>query len=410
MKRIVLLGSTGSIGVNTLKVVEEHRDRFEVVGLAAGRRADLLAEQARAFRPRAVALQDPGQLDQLRARLDGTGTEILSGDDGVARLAGLDGVDLVVVAITGAAALRPALEAISRGRSIGLANKETLVMAGELVTRLARSHGARLIPIDSEHSAIFQCLQGHAESQIRRIHLTTSGGPLKDVPIGRFPSLSKQEIMNHPRWRMGPKITVDSATMMNKALEVIEARWLFDVPVERIEVVVHPEAIVHSMVEFIDGSWLAQLAVTDMRIPIQYALTYPERLACSLPGLDLVALRQLTFEAPDRAKFPCLGFGTAAARAGGTMPAVLNAANEVCVAAFLDDALPFPQIPVILEKLLSRHRAVAQPGLEEILQADAWAREQVTQSLPQSVRRTEGVPGTTYRGGIRYDVPGVEQP
>jgi len=376
MKRVVILGSTGSIGVNALKVVQEHSAEFEVVGLSAGRQVDLLAEQARAFRPKVVAIQDAALAGRLQGLLNGARPQILAGEQGVEELAALEGVDQVIVAITGAAGLKPTLAAIEKGRSIGLANKETLVMAGELVMGRARERGAAILPIDSEHSAIFQCLQGHAGSQIRRILLTTSGGPLRKVPLGEFGRLTKQQVMDHPRWKMGPKITVDSATMMNKALEVIEACSLFGVSVDQVEVVVHPEAIVHSMVEFIDGSVMAQLAVTDMRIPIQYALSYPDRLASSLPALDLVSIQQLTFEAPDRAKFPCLELGYVAARAGGTLPAVLNAANEVCVAAFLRDDLPFTRLAPLIEQVVRRHRPVAHPTLEQILEADTWAREE----------------------------------
>jgi 1-deoxy-D-xylulose-5-phosphate reductoisomerase len=339
---------------------------------------ELLAEQVRQFRPRAVALRDASRAAELRRSLNGSRVEILAGEDGVAALAALEGVDRVVVAIAGAAALKPTLQAIARGRTVGLASKETLVMAGELVQREAARCRAVLIPIDSEHSAIFQCLKGHSADEIRRVLLTTSGGPLRTVPLERFSGLAKAQIMDHPRWKMGPKITVDSATMMNKALEVIEARWFFNLPVEQVEVVVHPEAIVHSMVEFLDGSVLAQLGVTDMRIPIQYALSYPKRMTSSLPPLDLVALRQLTFEAPDRSKFPCLKFGYEAARQGGTAPAVLNAANEACVRSFLGDALPFTRIPSVIEEILSHHRRIDHPSLEQILEADAWAREQVS--------------------------------
>ena len=376
MKRVVILGSTGSIGVNALKVVQEHESEFEVVGLAAGRRVDLLAEQVRAFRPKAVAIQDRSLAGRLEGMLNGMRPRILAGEQGVEELAAMEGVDQVIVAITGAAGLRPTLAAIERGRAIGLANKETLVMAGELVMRRARERGSVIVPIDSEHSAVFQCLKGHADGDVRKILLTTSGGPLRKVPLGEFGRLTKAQVMDHPRWKMGPKITVDSATMMNKALEVIEAQALFGVPVERVEVVVHPEAIVHSMVEFIDGAVLAQLAVTDMRIPIQYALSYPDRLACSLPALDLVALKQLTFEAPDTSKFPCLELGYAAARAGGTLPAVLNAANEACVAAFLRDDLPFTRVALLIEQVMRRHRPVADPTLQQILEADTWAREE----------------------------------
>ncbi len=388
MKRVVVLGSTGSIGVNALKVIQEHSQEFEVVGLAAGRQVDRLAEQARMFRPKVVAVQDASLAGRLQGMLNGARPKILAGEQGVAELAGMEGVDQVIVAITGAVALRPTLAAIERGRVIGLANKETLVMAGELVTRKARERGATILPIDSEHSAIFQCLRAgecaeapgaasSSRSQVRKILLTTSGGPLRKIPLEEFGRLTKAQVMNHPRWKMGPKITVDSATMMNKALEVIEARALFGLPESQVEVVVHPEAIVHSLVEFIDGSVLAQLAVTDMRIPIQYALSYPGRLPSSLPALDLVALKSLTFESPDVLKFPCLELGRVAARAGGTLPAVLNAANEACVEAFLRDELPFTRVAPVIEKVLRKHRPVQNPDLEQIFEADSWAREQV---------------------------------
>ena len=381
MKRIVVLGSTGSIGINTLKVVRDHPGDFQVVGLAAQRNIEQLAQQVSDFRPQQVALGDSSRLKEFRSLLNGQKPEILTGESGVMELAAMGDADSIVVAITGAAALKPTLNALRKGRAIGLANKETLVMAGALVMAEAQRHKSQIVPIDSEHSAIFQCLQGHSRQEVRRILLTTSGGPLKDVPLKSFGSLSKAQIMNHPRWKMGPKITVDSATMMNKALEVIEATALFDLSVDQIEVVVHPEAIIHSMVEFIDGSILAQMGVTDMRLPIQYALTYPQRLSCSLPALDLVALGRMTFEAPQRAKFPCLDFGYRAAQAGGTMPAVLNAANEACVAGFLNEAVPFLEIPSIIESVLSRHRAVPAPTLEDILQADAWAQEQVRERI-----------------------------
>ena len=397
-KRIVVLGSTGSIGVNTLKVALEHAGEFEVVGLAAGRQVELLADQVRAFKPKAVAIRDASLAGKLQRMLNGVRPKLLAGEEGVAELAAMEGVDQVIVAITGAAALRPTLAAIERGRVIGLANKETLVMAGELVMGQAKRHGATVLPIDSEHSAIFQCLQGQlrgecaeapgaassSRSQIRKILLTTSGGPLRTVPLPEFPRLTKSQVMNHPRWKMGPKITVDSATMMNKALEVIEVRSLFGLPVDRVEVLVHPEAIVHSLVEFIDGSVLAQLAVTDMRIPIQYALSYPGRLSSSLPALDLVALKQLSFESPDRRKFPCLDLGYEAARAGGTLPAALNAANEACVAAFLADRLPFTRIAPVIEQVLRRHRPSANPTLDQVLQADAWARDEATAVIAKS--------------------------
>ena len=386
MKRVVVLGSTGSIGVNALKVVAEHPEEFEIVGLAARNNVERLAEQARAFRPKKVAIAEGSGLQELRRLLGKDAPAIMAGEEGVAEVAAMEGADFVVVGITGAAALRPTLAAISKGRAIGLANKETLVMAGELVMREAALQKAQILPIDSEHSAIFQCLQGHSREEVRKILLTSSGGPLRDVPASRFGEMSKAQILDHPRWKMGPKITVDSATMMNKGLEVIEARWLFGTPVEKIEVVVHPEAIIHSLVEFIDGSILAQLGVTDMRLPIQYALTFPRRLISSLAPLDLVALKKLTFEKVD-SKFPCVGLGYEAARAGGTTPAVLNAANEAAVAAFLDDRLDFPRIPRVIESVLGRHRSRAHPDLSQILEADAWAHQEVRAALNGASRR-----------------------
>jgi 1-deoxy-D-xylulose-5-phosphate reductoisomerase len=380
MKRVVVLGSTGSIGVNTLKVIQDHPQEFQVVGLAARNNAELLAQQIRIFRPTKAAIHNPSSAKRLKDLLGVGAPEILVGEEGVEALAAMEGADFVVVAITGAAALKPTLSAISKGRAIGLANKETLVMAGELVMREAKQRGAVILPIDSEHSAIFQCLQGHSRDEVRRILLTSSGGPLRDVPKDRFGQMTKAQILDHPRWKMGPKITVDSATMMNKGLEVIEARWLFGIPVEKIEVVIHPEAIVHSMVEFIDGSILAQLGVTDMRLPIQYALTYPRRLESSVGALDLVGLKSLTFERVDP-KFPCVGFGYQAARSSGTAPAVLNAANEAAVAAFLSDSLEFQRIPQMIESVLGKHRPTPNPTLAQILEADAWAHEQVESVL-----------------------------
>jgi 1-deoxy-D-xylulose-5-phosphate reductoisomerase len=376
VKKIVLLGSTGSIGVNTLNVVREHPSEFQVAGLAAGRNVELLAEQIREFKPKLVAIQDASQKAALQKLAGSSCPEILTGEEGVSKLAAMDGADMVVVAITGAAALKPTLAAIAKKRAIGLANKENLVMAGELVMGSAKANGVEVLPIDSEHSAIFQCLKGQSRSEVRKLLLTTSGGPLRLVPLEKFGQLTKAEVMNHPRWKMGPKITVDSATMMNKALELIEARWLFDLPADRVEVIVHPEAIVHSMVDFVDGSVLAQLGITDMRLPIQYAMTYPGRMSCSLPPLDLVALKQLNFEAPKREKFPCLGYGYEAAKAGGTLPAVLNAANETCVENFLADRLPFTQIAPTIRRVMDAHACVTHPNLEQILQADAWARQQ----------------------------------
>ncbi len=379
-KRIVILGSTGSIGRNALAAVAEHPEAFEVVGLTAHGSAELLAAQARVVRPRRVAVADASMGLALQELLAGSGIAVEAGPGAVAAIAGMEGVDAVLVAITGAAALQPALAAIRRGRTIALANKETMVMAGALMRTEAAAHQAAIVPVDSEHSAIFQCLEGKPRHHVKRLLLTGSGGPLKSVPAERFDQLSRAEVLNHPRWKMGPKISVDSATMMNKGLEIIEARWLFDVSVQQIEVVIHPEAVIHSLVEFVDGSMLAQLGVTDMRIPIQLGLTYPDRLPTSLPALDLPAIGTLTFERPNPSKFPCLEFGYQAARTGGTAPAVLNAANEACVQAFLDGTIPFTKIPSTIETVLSHHRLVAEPTLDDLVGADQWARE-------ESVRR-----------------------
>ncbi len=385
-KRVVILGSTGSIGQNALKVVAEHPTAFEIVGLTAGTSVEALAAQALAVRPRRVAIADAAQAGALAERLRGSGTSVEAGPDGVTAVAAMD-ADVVLVAITGAAALSPALAAIRRGRTIALANKETMVIAGRLMRAEAAQHGAALVPVDSEHCAIFQCLDGKPRHHVRRLILTGSGGPLKEIPAERFDSLSREEVLNHPRWRMGPKISVDSATMMNKGLEVIEARWLFDVPVEQIEVLIHPEAVIHSMVEFVDGSVLAQLGITDMRIPIQHALTYPDRLPTGLPSLDLAAVGRLTFEPPNREKFPCLSFGYRAAETGGTAPAVLNAANEACVQAFLDGQIPFTAIPRTIEAVVSHHRLVAEPTLDDVVAADRWARDEAARRWPRAVAR-----------------------
>ncbi|OGX40671.1 MAG: 1-deoxy-D-xylulose-5-phosphate reductoisomerase [Omnitrophica WOR_2 bacterium RIFCSPHIGHO2_02_FULL_68_15] len=386
-KRVVILGSTGSIGQNALKVAAEHPTAFEVVGLTAGTSAEALAAQALAVRPRRVAIADAAQAGALARRLAGSGIVVEAGPEGVAAVAAMEGADVVLVAITGAAALAPALAAIRLGRTMALANKETMVIAGRLMQAEAAEHGAALVPVDSEHCAIFQCLDGKPRAHVRRLLLTGSGGPLKEIPAERFDSLSREEVLNHPRWRMGPKISVDSATMMNKGLEVIEARWLFDIPVRQIEVLIHPEAVIHSMVEFVDGSVLAHLGVTDMRIPIQYALTYPDRLPTGLPPLDLAAVGRLTFEPPNRVKFPCLSFGYAAAEQGGTAPAVLNAANEVCVQAFLDGRIPFTKIAATIDAVLSRHRLVAEPALDDVVAADRWARDEAVRCWPHEVAR-----------------------
>ncbi|RIL07064.1 MAG: 1-deoxy-D-xylulose-5-phosphate reductoisomerase [Proteobacteria bacterium] len=382
MKRIAVLGSTGSVGEQTLEVAGAFPDRFEVVALAAGRRVEKLAEQVRRFRPLLVSVADADAARALRDALGTGAPAIASGDAGLEAVATAD-ADLVVSALVGAVGLAPTLAAIRAGRDVALANKEVLVMAGALVLRAVRAHGVRLLPVDSEHSAIFQVLAGQRREDLRRIVLTASGGPFREWSAARIAGASVEEALAHPNWSMGPKITVDSATLMNKGLEVIEARWLFDVPPERIDVLVHPQSVVHSLIELCDGSVLAQLGVPDMRVPIAVAVAWPERLPLldrlprALSPLDLAGGR-LDFEAPDRERFPCLELAYAALRGDEAAPAVLNAANEVCVAAFLARRLPFPAIAAtnaaVLEQHFAAQRAAPLRDARDAEEADAWAR------------------------------------
>jgi 1-deoxy-D-xylulose-5-phosphate reductoisomerase len=377
VKRISLLGSTGSIGVQTLAVVEAFPERLEVVALAAGRNISKLAEQVRRFRPERVSVADEEGAAELRDRIGGAGVEIDVGDKGLEAVA-TQPADLVVAGLVGAVGLRPTLAAICAGRDIALANKEVMVMAGALVLREVQRAGVRLLPVDSEHSAIFQVLEGQRPEDVARLVLTASGGALRTWPAERLARATVAEALAHPNWNMGPKITIDSATLMNKVLEVIEARWLFDVAPERIEVVVHPQSIVHSLVEFVDGSVLAQLGPPDMRIPIALALTYPERLPLEGRRLDLAAVGSLDFEAPDPGRFPALELGHAALRGSEAAPAVLNAVNEVTVDAFLRGIIGFNDIAStnrrVLEAHLAEHRGEAVRDLEDVMEADAWAR------------------------------------
>ena len=369
IKKVAVLGSTGSIGQQTLAVIEAFPERFRVVGLAAGENAGLLAKQIRQFRPRFVYLQSEGEM----ASLSGEGGEWL----GLEEIAGHPDVDIVVVATSGKAGLSPTLAAVKAGKVIALANKESLVMAGEIVTGEARLHGARILPVDSEHSAIWQCLEGETPS-VARLILTASGGPFRNFTQAHLEKVTVEQALGHPTWQMGKKVTLDSATLMNKGLEVIEAHWLFDMPFENIEVVIHPQSIVHSMVEFVDGSVKAQLGCPDMCLPIQYALSYPERLANpQLPRLDWSRLSQLTFEPPDLDSFPCLRLAVEAGKNGGTYPAVVCAADEVAVALFLSRRVKFTDIAWLVERALEKHQATAHPTLDDIMAADAWAREQV---------------------------------
>ncbi len=374
MKKISILGSTGSVGRSTLSLVGLNPDRFRVVGLAARRNAGRLLEQARRYSPLAVALHDREKAAWLRQRLPGT--PVLEGQEGVSRLAGEFDADMIVAAITGAAGLVPTLSAILGGRDVALANKETLVMAGELVMREARAAQVRLLPVDSEHSAIHQCLHGEKRAQIKRILLTASGGPFFRKSLRELGEVTVQEALNHPTWKMGPKITVDSATLMNKGLEVIEAHHLFGLRPEQVEIVIHPQSMVHSMVEFVDGAIMAQLGITDMRLPVGYALSYPDRCNLPVPSLDLFALPPLEFHPPDPVKFPCLGLAEAALQQGRTYPAALNAANEVAVGLFLEGRIPFLDIPAVIEGVLDRHRPRDPESLEVVLEVDRRSRRE----------------------------------
>ncbi len=375
MKNVVVLGCTGSIGTSTIKVAEDLPDRIRLLGLAAGNNAELLLEQTRRHRPEAISINDQAKAQELRDTL-GTATEVFSGADGLIRLATLPGADIVLIAIVGTAGLRPALAAIRAGKDIAVASKEILVMAGEIVMSEARKNGVRVLAVDSEHSAIFQCLDGKPPGSVRKLWLTASGGPFRTTPKEEFAAITVERALKHPSWVMGRKITIDSATLFNKGLEMIEARWLFDIGIDRVGVVVHPQSIVHSMVEFVDGSMLAQLSTPDMCLPIQYALTYPERASSERVQTNLARLGSLTFEEPDVDRFPALGLARRAGEIGGTLSAVLNAANEVAVEAFVNGQINFPQITETVRRTMDRHQVVPHPALEQILEADAWARRE----------------------------------
>jgi 1-deoxy-D-xylulose-5-phosphate reductoisomerase len=376
MKRISILGSTGSIGVSTLDVISAHPGEFTITALAGGRNIALLKQQIERFRPRLVAVIDEAHARDLRTLLGATIPGILSGPEGYREAAAVEGTDMVVSAMVGAVGLLPTMDAIAAGRDIALANKETLVMAGGIVLNNAAQKGVTIIPVDSEHSAIFQCLQGHHREDIRRIILTASGGPFLHASAEELAEVTPAQALRHPNWVMGKKITIDSATMMNKGLEVIEASWLFDLPVSKIDVLIHPQSIIHSLVEYRDGSVIAQLGVPDMRVPIAYALSYPRRMIRGEAGLDLVNVGALTFFKPDPVRFPALRLAYAAAEIGGTAPAVLNATNEVAVTAFIDEEIGFNGISRLVDEVLSRHRVRVEPRIEEILAADRQAREE----------------------------------
>jgi 1-deoxy-D-xylulose-5-phosphate reductoisomerase len=381
MKRIAILGSTGSIGLSTLDVARRLGDRCRVVGLAARSRWEALRDQVAEFKPTRVALSDSGAVDRLRKALDGASVRLLSGPEGVVGVATAEDADVVLSAITGYAGLEPGLAALRAGKTLALANKESLVTAGPLMLEAARAGGASILPVDSEHSAIFQALASGKREEVRRVVITASGGPFRTATLREMEEAVPEQALRHPTWNMGPKITIDSATMMNKALEIIEARWLFGLEPEQIEVLVHPQSIVHSLVEFRDGSVIAQLGLPDMRVPIQYALTWPERAEADVRRLDLAKVGSLTFEAPDPERFPAIALGFRAVREGGTSGAVLNAANEVAVEAFLARRLKFTRIAAVVREVMDARPIVPAPTLDDIRAADTWARAEALRRI-----------------------------
>ncbi len=401
-KRVVILGATGSIGESALKVARDIPERMEIVGLAANTNARKLAAAANEVRAASICLADETQIDVLRKALDYE-PRIFSGESGLIEIACLPNADMVLVAIVGTGGLRPALAAIKAGKDLAVASKEILVMAGEIVMREARDCGVHVLPVDSEHNAIFQCLVAQASpiaksteeasgahtplsADVRRIILTASGGPFRETPQTDFDSITTEQALKHPTWNMGPKVTIDSATLFNKGLEMIEAHWLFGVEMKRVEVIIHPQSIVHSMVEFTDGSTLAQLSYSNMCFPIQYAVTWPDRVPNTLPPLDFSKLSKLEFYTPRYDDFPALNLARRAGETGGTLPAVMNASNEIAVAAFLDGKVRFPEIWRIVGQVMDRHTPVAHPDLDAILGADQWAREQAKKNVDQLER------------------------
>jgi 1-deoxy-D-xylulose-5-phosphate reductoisomerase len=385
-KGISILGSTGSIGTSTLRVVDSFPDAFAVVGLAAGRSIDLLAEQIARYRPKAVSVSTPDAREALSRLVDLSSIEVGVGTEGMVAVSTQADAAIVVAAAVGAVGLVPTYRALQAGKDVALANKETLVMAGELMMAAAKASGSRVLPIDSEHCALHQCLDGRPTADVTRLLLTASGGPFRTRPVETMKDVTPAEALKHPTWKMGRKITIDSATLMNKGLEVIEARWLFGLGPDRIDVILHPQSVIHSMVEFVDGTVLAQLSVTDMRVPIQYALSYPERWESAVPRMDFTRATTLDFEPPDRRRFPCLDLAYRALRAGGTLPAVLNATNEEAVAAFLDGRLPFLGIHDTVASAMDAHDSAPNPSLDAVLAADAWARKHSAASMAAAHR------------------------
>ena len=380
MKKISLLGSTGSIGVNTLDVVERNPESFQVLAMSAGSNVDLFAEQVRKFKPKIASLFDSTKISTLKERVADLDVEIIIGDEGSIAVATLPETDVVVSGVVGSAGLIPAIEALKSGKNLALANKETLVIAGELVLREAEKTNSQIIPIDSEHSAIFQALNGEKKERIKKIILTASGGPFRTFNLDQMENVTVKDALNHPNWDMGAKITIDSSTMMNKGLEYIEAKWLFGVDTP-VDIIVHAQSIIHSMIEFVDTSIMAQLGIPDMRVPIAYALTYPDRFECNLPSLDLASMGSLTFETPDFERFPCLQLAIDAMEIGQTMPAILNAANEIAVQAFLDEFIPYKDIAELIRTVMHKHRPSPLNDLQDVLNADKWAREETTKLI-----------------------------
>ena len=376
VKRISILGSTGSIGTSTLEVVSLFPDRFKVVGLTAGENIDKIESQIRRFKPFIVSLASEEAAKKLRDRCEDINVEVLSGMEGLIRISTIPEADIIVSAIAGSAGLIPTFAAVKAGKTIALANKETMVMAGEIITQEAKGKGVELLPVDSEHSAIFQVMQGERWEEVHKIILTASGGPFLKTSSEEKRKATVKDALKHPNWNMGTKITIDSATLMNKGLEVIEARWLFDVSINQIEVLIHPQSIIHSMVEFRDGSVIAQMGVPDMRIPIAYALSKTERLDLIMPRLDLAKIGMLTFEKPDLKRFPCLSYAYNVVREGGTMPAVLNSSNEVAVRAFLQKRIGFLDIEIVVRETIERHKVSHAKTIEDVLMVDKWAREE----------------------------------
>lgn len=387
MKSIIILGSTGSIGTNTLDIVRRFPEEFRVVGLTGGSNIDRLEEQIRAFKPNVVAVSTASSAATLRTRCAGLPVEVMAGEEGFSHVASVPDAELVISAIVGAAGLVPTLAAIRSGKHIALANKEPMVMAGKLMQDEARKQGVRIFPVDSEHSAIFQSLEGHRIEDVRRVILTASGGALWTLTKEQLIDVTPERALQHPNWKMGSKITIDSATLMNKGLEVVEARWLFDIPESHIDVMIHRESIIHSLVEYTDRSVIAQLGLPDMRTPISYAMRYPARMPLDLPSLDLTEVGKLTFCRPDHDRFPCLNLGYESLRIGGTMPAAMNAANEIAVDAFLNHGLRFIEIPQVIHSTMDAHTCREITCLDDALEADRWAREKaesLVHALPRS--------------------------